>query len=37
MGHGYRWGRHDARPSYRKETAEEAWAKCLGWFKRYLS
>ena len=28
---------NEARPSYRKETAEDAWAKCLGWFERHLS
>lgn len=28
---------NEARPSYREETAEEAWARCLGWFERYLS
>ena len=28
---------NEGRPSYRKERAEEAWAKCLGWFERYLS
>ncbi|MCH7999592.1 MAG: dienelactone hydrolase family protein, partial [Chloroflexi bacterium] len=27
----------EERPGYRKETADEAWAKCLGWFERYLS
>ena len=28
---------NEGRPSYRKERAGEAWAKCLGWFERYLS
>jgi len=28
---------NEAQPSYRKETAEDAWAKCLGWFERYLN
>ena len=27
----------ESRPGYRKETAEDAWAKCLGWLERYLS
>lgn len=26
----------DYRPSYRVEAAKDAWAKCLGWFNRYL-
>jgi len=25
----------DYRPSYRKEAAEDAWAKMTGWFKKY--
>lgn len=25
----------DYRPSYRKEAAEDAWAKATGWFQRY--
>lgn len=24
------------RPSFREETAKDAWQKCLGWFDRYL-
>ena len=28
---------NEERPSYRKETAEDAWAECLGWLERYLS
>jgi len=23
----------DYRPSYRKEAAEDAWRRCLAWFK----
>lgn len=26
----------DYRPSYREATAKDAWARCLGWFQRYL-
>ena len=26
----------EGRPSYRQHVAEDAWAKCLGWFQRYL-
>ncbi len=25
----------DYRPSYRKEAAEDAWAKMIAWFKKY--
>ncbi len=25
------------RPGYREEVAEDAWAECLGWLKRYLA
>ena len=28
---------NEARPSYRQQAAEDAWAKCLDWFERYLS
>ena len=28
---------NEGRPSYRKETAKDAWAECLGWLERYLS
>lgn len=27
---------NDERESYRKETAADAWARTLGWFRRYL-
>jgi len=26
----------DYRPSYRPEIAKDAWARCLGWFEKYL-
>lgn len=26
----------DYRPSYRPEAAKDAWARCLGWFDKYL-
>ncbi len=26
----------DYRPSYRAEPAQDAWGRCLGWFKKYL-
>ena len=25
----------DYRPSYRREAAEDGWARMLAWFKRY--
>ena len=27
---------NEDRPSYREEAAKDAWARCLGWFERYL-
>lgn len=27
---------NEGRPMYRETAAEDAWAKCLGWFDRYL-
>jgi carboxymethylenebutenolidase len=27
----------EGRPSYRPETAADAWEKCVGWFRRYLA
>jgi carboxymethylenebutenolidase len=27
----------DYRPSYRAEAAQDAWGRCVAWFKRYLS
>lgn len=27
----------DYRQSYRPEAAKDGWARCVGWFKRYLS
>jgi carboxymethylenebutenolidase len=27
---------NEDRPSYRDETARDAWSRCLGWFDRYL-
>jgi carboxymethylenebutenolidase len=27
----------DYRPSYRETPAKDAWARCLAWFKKYLS
>jgi carboxymethylenebutenolidase len=26
----------DYRPSYRKAAAEDAWSRCLAWFKKHL-
>jgi carboxymethylenebutenolidase len=27
---------NEARPSFRPEAAEDAWARCLAWFGRHL-
>ena len=38
--HSYRGAGHafmnEDRPSYRKEAAQDAWARCLAWFQRHL-
>jgi carboxymethylenebutenolidase len=26
----------DYRPSYRENSATDAWARCLAWFNKYL-
>jgi len=33
-GHGFH---ADYRPTYNKAAADDAWTRCLGWFKKYLA
>jgi carboxymethylenebutenolidase len=33
-GHGFH---ADYRPSYKKEAADDAWTRCVAWFKKYLA
>ena len=34
VGHGFH---ADYRPTYNKAAADDAWNRCLGWFKQYLA